>query len=153
EGGGKAWSPREPHVPSDSDGLPRSVHGVAREGKRGVSQRVEDPGRRTDRNRSDGRGNRPGSVRRIRQIRERAGPVCKADRGMPFTKEAAMGKLYASEMSSFVTNKAVQIHGGYGYITDYPVERMLRDAKLTEIGEGTSEIQRLVIARELYRTS
>src|SRR2546425_28961 len=75
------------------------------------------------------------------------------DRGMPFTKEAAMGKLYASEMSSFVTNKAVQIHGGYGYITDYPVERMLRDAKLTEIGEGTSEIQRLVIARELYRTS
>ena len=75
------------------------------------------------------------------------------DRGMPFTKEAAMGKLYASEMSSFVTNKAVQIHGGYGYISDYPVERMLRDAKLTEIGEGTSEIQRLVIARELYRTS
>ena len=75
------------------------------------------------------------------------------DRGMPFTKEAAMGKLYASEMSSFVTNKAVQIHGGYGYVTDYPVERMLRDAKLTEIGEGTSEIQRLVIARELYRSS
>src|SRR2546425_10650935 len=51
------------------------------------------------------------------------------DRGMPFTKEAAMGKLYASEMSSFVTNKAVQIHGGYGYVTDYPVERMLGDAK------------------------
>ena len=75
------------------------------------------------------------------------------DRGMPFTKEAAMGKLYASEMSSFVTNKAVQIHGGYGYVTDYPVERMLRDAKLTEIGEGTSEIQRLVIARELYRSA
>ncbi|MGI0149892.1 MAG: acyl-CoA dehydrogenase family protein, partial [Thermoplasmata archaeon] len=47
------------------------------------------------------------------------------------------------------TNKAVQIHGGYGYIADYPVERMLRDAKLTEIGEGTSEIQRLVIAREV----
>ncbi len=73
------------------------------------------------------------------------------DRGMPFKKEAAMAKLYASEMSSFVTNKAVQIHGGYGYIADYPVERMLRDAKLTEIGEGTSEIQRLVIARELLR--
>lgn len=71
------------------------------------------------------------------------------DRGMPFKKEAAMAKLYASEMSSFVTNKAVQIHGGYGYIADYPVERMLRDAKLTEIGEGTSEIQRMVIAREL----
>ncbi len=73
------------------------------------------------------------------------------DRQLPFKGEAAMAKLYASEMSSFVTNKAVQIHGGYGYITDYPVERMLRDAKLTEIGEGTSEIQRLVIARELYR--
>jgi butyryl-CoA dehydrogenase len=71
------------------------------------------------------------------------------DQGLPFKKEAAMAKLYASEMSSFVTNKAVQIHGGYGYIADYPVERMLRDAKLTEIGEGTSEIQRLVIAREL----
>ena len=74
------------------------------------------------------------------------------DRGMPFKKEAAMAKLYASEMSSFVTNKAVQIHGGYGYIADYPVERMLRDAKLTEIGEGTSEIQRLVIARELLHS-
>lgn len=71
------------------------------------------------------------------------------DRGLPFKKEAAMAKLYASEMSSYVTNKAVQVHGGYGYISDYPVERMLRDAKLTEIGEGTSEIQRLVIAREL----
>jgi len=74
------------------------------------------------------------------------------DRGAPFKKEAAMAKLYASEMSSFVTNKAVQIHGGYGYITDYPVERMLRDAKLTEIGEGTSEIQRLVISREVLRS-
>ncbi|HKW43911.1 MAG TPA: acyl-CoA dehydrogenase family protein [Thermoplasmata archaeon] len=71
------------------------------------------------------------------------------DRGLPFKKEAAMGKLYASETSSFVTNKAVQIHGGYGYIADYPVERMLRDAKLTEIGEGTSEIQRLVVSREV----
>ena len=73
------------------------------------------------------------------------------DQGKPFKKEAAMAKLYASEMSSFVTNKAVQVHGGYGYIADYPVERMLRDAKLTEIGEGTSEIQRIVIARELMR--
>ncbi|HYU05650.1 MAG TPA: acyl-CoA dehydrogenase [Thermoplasmata archaeon] len=73
------------------------------------------------------------------------------DQGKPFKKEAAMAKLYASEMSSFVTNKAVQIHGGYGYISDYPVERMLRDAKLTEIGEGTSEVQRLVIAREVLR--
>ncbi|HEY7589182.1 MAG TPA: acyl-CoA dehydrogenase [Thermoplasmata archaeon] len=75
------------------------------------------------------------------------------DRGRPFKKEAAMAKLYASEMSSFVTNKAVQIHGGYGYIKDYPVERFLRDAKLTELGEGTSEVQRLVIARELYRSA
>lgn len=74
------------------------------------------------------------------------------DQGLPFKKEASMAKLYASEMSSFVTNKAIQIHGGYGYIADYPVERMLRDAKLTEIGEGTSEIQRLVIARELLRS-
>jgi len=73
------------------------------------------------------------------------------DQGMPFKKEAAMAKLYASETSSFVTNRAVQVHGGYGYIADYPVERMLRDAKLTEIGEGTSEIQRMVIARELLR--
>jgi butyryl-CoA dehydrogenase len=73
------------------------------------------------------------------------------DGDLPFKKEAAMAKLYASEMSSFVTNKAVQIHGGYGYITDYPVERMLRDAKLTELGEGTSEIQRMVVARELLR--
>jgi len=73
------------------------------------------------------------------------------DRGMSFKKEASMAKLYASEMSSFVTNKAVQIHGGYGYISDYPVGRMLRDAKLTEIGEGTSEIQRMVIAREVLK--
>ena len=71
------------------------------------------------------------------------------DQGRPFKREAAMAKLYASEMSSFVTNKAIQIHGGYGYIKDYPVERLMRDAKLTEIGEGTSEVQRLVIAREL----
>jgi alkylation response protein AidB-like acyl-CoA dehydrogenase len=62
---------------------------------------------------------------------------------------AAQAKLYASEMSSRVTNAAVQVHGGYGYISEYRVERFLRDAKLTEIGEGTSEIQRLVIARRL----
>jgi butyryl-CoA dehydrogenase len=71
------------------------------------------------------------------------------DSERPFKKEAAMAKLFASETSAFVTNKAIQIHGGYGYIKDYPVERMMRDAKLTEIGEGTSEIQRIVIAREL----
>ncbi|MFQ5919773.1 MAG: acyl-CoA dehydrogenase family protein [Thermoplasmata archaeon] len=73
--------------------------------------------------------------------------------GLPFKKEAAMGKLYASEAAMRITTKAVQIHGGYGYIKDFPVERMFRDAKLTEIGEGTSEVQRLVIAREILRSS
>jgi len=70
----------------------------------------------------------------------------------PFKKEAAMAKLLASETSMMVCNKAIQVLGGYGYVSDYPVERMLRDAKLTEIGEGTSEIQRLVIAREILRS-
>ena len=71
--------------------------------------------------------------------------------GVRFTKEAAMAKLFASEVAMRATTKAIQIHGGYGYCKDYPVERYFRDAKLTEIGEGTSEIQRLVIARELLR--
>ena len=71
------------------------------------------------------------------------------DRKRPFSTEAAMGKLFASEVAMRATNAAVQIHGGYGYITEYRVERYLRDAKLTEIGEGTSQIQRLVIARNL----
>ena len=71
------------------------------------------------------------------------------DLGKPHTKEAAMAKLYASEVSVRAANEAVQILGGYGYIKDYPAERYYRDAKLTTIGEGTSEIQRLVIAREL----
>ncbi|MBI4416249.1 MAG: acyl-CoA dehydrogenase family protein, partial [Euryarchaeota archaeon] len=71
------------------------------------------------------------------------------EHGRPYKKEASMAKLFASEAAMWVTTKAVQIHGGYGYIKDYPVERMFRDAKLCEIGEGTSEIQRLVIAREL----
>jgi butyryl-CoA dehydrogenase len=66
-----------------------------------------------------------------------------------FTAEAAMAKLYASEMSNRVTNKALQIFGGYGYCVDYPAERHLRDARVTEIYEGTSEVQRLVIARSL----
>ena len=69
--------------------------------------------------------------------------------GKPFKKEAAMAKLFASELATRATIKAVQLHGGYGYTTDYPVERMMRDAKVGEIGEGTSEIQRIVIAREL----
>ncbi|MFC2018482.1 acyl-CoA dehydrogenase family protein [Chloroflexota bacterium] len=71
------------------------------------------------------------------------------DAGEPFVKEAAMAKLFASEMSSVVTNKAIQIHGGYGYTKEYPLERYLRDAKLTEIYEGTSEMQRMTIARAL----
>ena len=73
------------------------------------------------------------------------------DRGLPFVKEAAMAKLFASEVSSFVTNKAIQIHGGYGYTRDYPLERYLRDAKITEIYEGTSEMMRLTIARQLAK--
>jgi alkylation response protein AidB-like acyl-CoA dehydrogenase len=71
------------------------------------------------------------------------------DQGRPYTTEAAMAKLYASEVAFRATNAAVQVHGGYGYVREYRVERYLRDAKLTEIGEGTSEIQRLVIARNL----
>jgi butyryl-CoA dehydrogenase len=71
------------------------------------------------------------------------------DHGKRVTLEGSQAKLYASEVSSKVTNLAVQIHGGYGYVEDFPAERFLRDAKLCEIGEGTSEIQRLVIARQL----
>ncbi len=71
------------------------------------------------------------------------------DRGEPYTTEAAMAKLFASETARQVTNDAIQVHGGYGYVAEYRVERYLRDAKLTEIGEGTSEIQRMVIARNL----
>ena len=61
-----------------------------------------------------------------------------------------MAKLFASETAMFSANQAVQIFGGYGYVKDYPVERLFRDAKVTEIYEGTSEIQRIVIAREQY---
>ncbi|HEY8368792.1 MAG TPA: acyl-CoA dehydrogenase family protein [Thermodesulfobacteriota bacterium] len=75
------------------------------------------------------------------------------DQGRPFSKEASMAKLFASEAASRATNQAIQIHGGYGYLQDYPVERYMRDAKLTEIGEGTSEIQRLVIARHLLEAA
>ena len=72
------------------------------------------------------------------------------DRGEPVTQFASMSKLMASETAMFVTTEAIQILGGYGYVTDYPVERYFRDAKVTQIYEGTSEIQRIVIARELY---
>ena len=74
-----------------------------------------------------------------------------AQNGKPYGKEAAMAKLYCSELAMRATIKAVQLHGGYGYTKDYPVERMMRDAKICEIGEGTSEIQRIVIARHLLR--
>jgi alkylation response protein AidB-like acyl-CoA dehydrogenase len=73
------------------------------------------------------------------------------DAGKPFVKEAAMAKLFASEMAMRACNKAIQIFGGYGYLMDYPVERYWRDCKLTEIGEGTSEVQRLVISREVLK--
>ena len=73
------------------------------------------------------------------------------DDGKPFVKEAAMAKLFASETAMRACNKAIQIFGGYGYTMDYPVERYWRDAKLTEIGEGTSEIQRMIISREVLK--
>ena len=71
------------------------------------------------------------------------------DRGQPARVAASMAKVFASEVAMKAATKALQIHGGAGYITEFPIERMFRDAKLTEIGEGTSEIQRMVIAREL----
>jgi alkylation response protein AidB-like acyl-CoA dehydrogenase len=71
--------------------------------------------------------------------------------GKPYKREASIAKLFASELAMRVTTQAVQVHGGYGYIKEYPVERMMRDAKICEIGEGTSEIQRLIIARSLIR--
>ena len=71
------------------------------------------------------------------------------DNNLPFMKEAAMAKLFSSETAMYVTTEAIQIHGGYGYIKEYNVERYFRDAKLLEIGEGTSEIQRIVISREI----
>ncbi|MDH4209747.1 MAG: acyl-CoA dehydrogenase family protein, partial [Anaerolineae bacterium] len=74
---------------------------------------------------------------------------CLEDEGKRFTKEAAMGKLFASEAAEKACFDALQIHAGYGYTKDYPVERFYRDNRLTQIGEGTSEIQRLVIARQL----
>ncbi|WP_305046067.1 acyl-CoA dehydrogenase [Geoalkalibacter sp.] len=75
----------------------------------------------------------------------------KASSGQPFSKESAMAKLFASETAMAVTTKAVQVFGGYGYTREYPVERMMRDAKITEIYEGTSEVQRLVIGTAVTR--
>jgi alkylation response protein AidB-like acyl-CoA dehydrogenase len=73
------------------------------------------------------------------------------DQGKPFTKEVSMAKLFASELAVRAADEAVQIHGGYGYIKEYHVERFMRDAKLMTIGEGTSEVQRMIIARELKK--
>jgi len=73
------------------------------------------------------------------------------DTGQPFSREAAMAKVHASEAATWVTHQAVQVHGGYGYVKEYPVERYYRDARVLEIYEGTSEIQRLVIARSLLK--
>ena len=73
------------------------------------------------------------------------------DQGKPINKEAAMAKLFASETAMEVTREAIQIHGGYGYVKDYDVERYFRDAKILEIGEGTSEIQRMIISREILK--
>ena len=75
------------------------------------------------------------------------------DRGVPITQFGSMSKLMASEAAMWVTTQAMQIYGGYGYVKEYPIERLFRDAKVTEIYEGTSEIQRIVIARELYAKS
>ena len=75
------------------------------------------------------------------------------DRGQRVTKESSMAKLFASEAAVRIANEAVQIHGGYGFIKDYPVEKFYRDVKICTIGEGTSEIQRLVIARQLLKDS
>ena len=69
-----------------------------------------------------------------------------ADAGKPFTQEAAMAKLFASRMAAEVTNKMVQVHGGAGYVVDYPIERYYRDARAMELVEGTSQIQQIVIA-------
>jgi len=75
------------------------------------------------------------------------------DQGMPYDKESAMAKLAASEAAMWVSTEAVQVHGGYGFVKEYHVERLMRDAKITQIYEGTSEIQRIVISRDLIKNS
>ena len=90
------------------------------------------------------------SVDAARLLTQRAAAL--KDAGRPTTRESAMAKVYASEVAVAVAEEAIQIHGGYGYTKEYPVERAWRDAKLCTIGEGTSEIQRLVIARELLKS-
>ena len=73
------------------------------------------------------------------------------DKGEDIIKEAAMAKLFSSEMCMRVTTEAIQVLGGYGYIKEYDVERFFRDSKILEIGEGTSEVQRIIIAREILK--
>ncbi len=75
----------------------------------------------------------------------------KKDNGIPYSKDAAMAKLFAAQTAMEVTTKAVQLHGGYGYTREYPIERMMRDAKITEIYEGTSEVQRMAVAAALLK--
>jgi butyryl-CoA dehydrogenase len=72
--------------------------------------------------------------------------ACAKDAGEPYSHMAAMAKLYASEVASDVTRRCLQLFGGYGYMREYPMERMMRDAKITEIYEGTSEVQKMVIS-------
>ena len=73
------------------------------------------------------------------------------EEGKPFSKEAAMAKMFASEASDWICNKAIQIHGGYGYIKDFKVERLYRDSKITTIYEGTNEVQRMVVSGAVLR--
>ena len=73
------------------------------------------------------------------------------DQGLSYANASAMAKLYASQVAMEVTTEAVQVHGGYGYVKEYHVERMMRDAKITQIYEGTSEIQKIVISREILK--
>ena len=77
--------------------------------------------------------------------------AARRDAGEPCIKEASMAKLFASEMAERVASDAIQIHGGYGYVADFPVERIYRDVRVCQIYEGTSDIQRLVIAREIAK--
>ena len=77
--------------------------------------------------------------------------ACKKQLGQPYTVDAARAKLFAADVAMEVTTKAVQLFGGYGYTKEYPVERMMRDAKITEIYEGTSEVQKMVIAGSILR--
>ena len=73
------------------------------------------------------------------------------DQGKPFAMASAMAKRYAADSAMWITTEAVQIHGGYGYVREYHVERLMREAKLTQIYEGTSEIQKIVISRSIFR--